>query len=61
MLVITSSDVSQFKPRSLKVRKGGLPPPVLKGTRPERGQATLPDLEVIRIDFSSFSIFRSEP
>jgi hypothetical protein len=48
--------VNQFKLRSLKVRKGGLPP-LAFNPKSERGQATLPDLEIIGIDFSSFQYF----
>ena len=45
--------ISEFKLSNLKVRKGGLPPLLLVSsvfTKEERGQTTLPYLEVGRVE-----------
>jgi hypothetical protein len=47
----------RLKVESLRVGKGGLPPLTLNGIQAGRGQAALPDLEVIHLEESSFSIF----
>ena len=40
------------------VGKGGMPPLGLRGIQHERGQAALPNLELIYLETSSFSIFQ---
>jgi len=42
--------MENLKQKSLGVWKGGLPPRWLNGSQPERGQASLPDNELLNLE-----------